>query len=513
MPKTDSGRPSQPRTDNSETTREPSSPGMTSWDVVAVHSTEASKPGEERWRPILEAVPHVVWTTLPDGSTTYLNGRGTDVLGITADHLHGWKWLELLHPEDVDRARQRWQAAVSTGTEYVNEYRLRQADGAYRWYLAQAVPLRRSDGGTSGWVGTWTDIDDRRRAEDRHIRDARLLANVRDCIIVTDGAGIVTYWNDAAARTFGWPAGEMLGQPLLNRFPEEARALVASLMARIAEGHDWSGEFEDYRKDGSRVWIDARISRISGASGQLLGVIGTSHDITARKRAEAERDRSLADLQAVSARLNEAREQERVTMARDIHDHLGQALTALKMDVAEVQRRLDVGDTVMVRERMTEMSQLLDSAMDDVRRVAAELRPVVLDDLGFVDAVRAYFIDVERRAPFRCVLHTSLTDLPIANNRATALFRILQEALTNVIRHAAATHVDVWLTLEADGVRLIIHDDGRGIPAGAAHDPRALGIIGMRDRARLFGGDVVLTGGAGQGTTVTVDMPLAEVVA
>jgi signal transduction histidine kinase len=284
-------------------------------------------------------------------------------------------------------------------------------------------------------------------------------------------------------------------------------------MARIVEGHDWSGEFEDYRKDGSRVWIDARISRICSASGQLLGVIGTSHDITARKRAEAERDRSIADLQAVSARLNEAREQERLTMARDIHDHLGQALTALKMDVAEVQRRLDAGDTVMVRERMTEMSELLDSAMDDVRRVAAELRPVVLDDLGFVDAVRVYLIDIERRTHLRCVLHTRLTDLPIANSRATALFRILQEALTNVIRHAAATHVDVSLTAEADRVRLIVHDDGRGIPAGAALDPRALGIIGMRDRARLFGGDVVVTGGPGEGTTVTVDLPLTEVPA
>jgi len=294
MPKRESDGPPRPRT--SETTRESSSMGMANRDAVAVHSTEAPDLREERWRPILEAIPHVVWTALPDGSTTYLNGRGTEVLGITADQLHGWTWLQLVDPEDVDRARQCWQAAVSAGTEYVNEYRLRQADGTYRWYLAQAVPLRRSDGGTSGWLGTWTDIDDRRRAEDRHERDARLLANVRDCIIVTDATGIVTYWNDAATRTFGWTAEEICGRPLLNRFPEEARALVADLMGQVAEGHDWHGEFEDYHKDGSRIWIDARVSRICSASGQLLGLIGTSHDITARKRAETERDRITAQL-------------------------------------------------------------------------------------------------------------------------------------------------------------------------------------------------------------------------
>jgi two-component system cell cycle sensor histidine kinase/response regulator CckA len=141
-------------------------------------------------------------------------------------------------------------------------------------------------GGISCWVGTWTDIDDRRRAADRHEQDARLLANVRDCIIVTDATGIVTYWNDAATLTFGWTTAEMCGQPLLNRFPEEARPSMADLMVRIADGHDWHGEFEDYHKDGSRLWIDARVSRICGASGQFMGLIGTSHDITARKRAE-----------------------------------------------------------------------------------------------------------------------------------------------------------------------------------------------------------------------------------
>ena len=264
--------------------------------LASARSTSALEPGDETCLPLLESIPHVVWTASPDGSTTYFNRRGTAVTGVNADQIAGWNWLRLLHPEDVDRSRTCWESAVRAGTEYVNEYRVQQADGTYRWYLAQAVPLHAIDGRTSGWLGTWTDIDDRKRAEDRHERDARLLANVRDCIIVTDATGIVTYWNDAATETYGWTAEEMCGQPLLNRFPEHARSSAADLMRQIAEGHEYGGEFADYRKDGSRIWIDARVARICNASGQVVGIIGTSRDITARKRAEAERDQMTARL-------------------------------------------------------------------------------------------------------------------------------------------------------------------------------------------------------------------------
>ncbi len=231
----------------------------------------------------------------------------------------------------------------------------------------------------------------------------------------------------------------------------------------------------------------------------------------ALRDSEARLRRSMSELQAMSGRLNEAREQERAAVARDIHDHFGQSLTALKMDIGEVRRRLEAGDTGVVLERLSQMSSLLDSSIDDVRRVAAELRPVVLDDLGFVAAIRTYLIDVEGRAHMRCLLLTTLTDVPIARDRATALFRILQEALTNVIRHAGATQVNVRLSASADWVQLVIDDDGCGIPADAAANPRALGIVGMRDRARLFGGEVVVSGQPGVGTTVTVDVPLGGV--
>jgi signal transduction histidine kinase len=225
---------------------------------------------------------------------------------------------------------------------------------------------------------------------------------------------------------------------------------------------------------------------------------------------EARLRASIRELHAVSTRLNDAREQERARMARDIHDHLGQSLTALKLDIAEVGRRNRSGESKAVEERLEEMNALIDTAINDVQRVAAELRPVILDDLGFVHAIEAYLRDVERRSHLRCVLDSQVSDVPIAADAATALFRILQEALTNVIRHAAARRVDVTLTADDEAVALVIQDDGVGIPAAEEVNPRAMGLVGMRDRARLFGGSVQVAGGPRGGTRVTARLPLTK---
>ena len=123
---------------------------------------------------------------------------------MPAEAINGWHWLDWLHPEDVNRARERWEVAVRETGDYLNEYRLRQADGTYRWYLAQAVALRHPDGDVAEWVGTWTDITERKWTEERLVQDATLLANVLDSLIVTDLEGLVTYWNEGATQLFGW---------------------------------------------------------------------------------------------------------------------------------------------------------------------------------------------------------------------------------------------------------------------------------------------------------------------
>jgi PAS domain S-box-containing protein len=250
----------------------------------------------ERHRLVVDTIPHIVWIAGANGFAEYLNRWGVERLGVQPEAVYGWNWLRLVHPDDAEHARRRWEASVRSGAPYLNEYRMRHPDGSYHWYLAQAIGLRGPDDRIEEWVGTWTDVDDRKRAEQRLAHDARLLSQVRDSVIVTDMPGVVTHWNEGATRIFGWTAEEMLGQPLLNRFPQSARPAIAGLTARIAAGEEFAGEFEDYKKDGSRVWIEARVATITDATGQPSEIMGVSHDVTARKRAEVERDRLYAEL-------------------------------------------------------------------------------------------------------------------------------------------------------------------------------------------------------------------------
>jgi signal transduction histidine kinase len=300
----------------------------------------------------------------------------------------------------------------------------------------------------------------------------------------------------------GRPAAEFVNHTIQEVIPNLEPDWVARL-CRVAI----TGEPERFDRFGFGLKRDYEVSVYSPQRGQFVMLL---HDITEQKEAEDKLRQSMVELHAVSTRLNEIREQERARMARDIHDHLGQSLTALKMDVAEVRRRLKAADADAVEERLTEMSVLIDESVNDIRRVAAELRPPILDGLGVVAAIRAYLQDFSRRVNVPCVLTTDLFEVTLADDRAIALFRILQEALTNVVRHAAAGRIDVALRADSAMVHLTVHDDGRGIPAEETRDPRALGLVGMRDRARLFGGDVAVSGRPGKGTTVTAFVPLAE---
>lgn len=224
---------------------------------------------------------------------------------------------------------------------------------------------------------------------------------------------------------------------------------------------------------------------------------------------EAELRHSMSELRSLSTRLNQVREEERARIARDVHDHLGQTLTVLKMDVAEVRRRARAGAIARVEERLSEMSLLIDGAVEDVRRVASELRPLLLDEFNLADAMRYYLDEVAHRSGLRYEL-TAPAAIDMPAERAGALFRILQEAITNVTRHAGASRVAVSIELADDEVRLEIADDGRGLPPLPERRPGALGLVGMRDRARLFGGDVVINSEAGRGTIVTARIPLQD---
>jgi signal transduction histidine kinase len=242
------------------------------------------------------------------------------------------------------------------------------------------------------------------------------------------------------------------------------------------------------------------------------GVIWMLMDITERKRAEEDLRVSHEKLRALAARVQAVREEERTRIAREIHDVLAQELTSLKIDVtllggllAEPPGELAQG---LIREKLVAMTIATDTAIRSVQRIATELRPMVLDSFGLCAAIEWEARDFQAHTGISCAVCLPVRDLPLDRDRSTALFRILQESLTNVLRHAAATRVEVDLHCEAGQITLTDRDNGRGIPESQANAPGALGLLGMRERALLLGGRCDISGRPGEGTRVEARLPL-----
>jgi signal transduction histidine kinase len=223
--------------------------------------------------------------------------------------------------------------------------------------------------------------------------------------------------------------------------------------------------------------------------------------------------RQLDDqLRDLWAHIEAVREEERTGMAREIHDELGQALTALKMDIAWIVRRANAEGSLgrdLLADKLGAVSKMTDGIIDTVRRISADLRPGVLDDLGLLAAIEWQAQEFERRSGVTCVVRTNAGDAKFDRALSTAIFRIFQEALTNVVRHAEAKHVDVSFDCSEGRVRLAVHDNGKGIDEEAVKSPSSLGLLGIRERVRRLNGTMTVGGEPGKGTLLAVEVPLA----
>lgn len=236
-----------------------------------------------------------------------------------------------------------------------------------------------------------------------------------------------------------------------------------------------------------------------------------------KRKAEQEKQQAINELRssreslrALSAHLQLIREQERTRIAREIHDELGQALTALKMDVLWIHGKLTAAGMMQAAEfdeTIKSMTKLIDSTINAVRRIAADLRPGVLDDLGLVPAIEWQSQEFRNRTGIQTKFSSNINDATLSKEQSTTIFRILQESLTNVARHAQATKVYIRFEATDQLIQLTVSDNGRGIHHDEINSPKSLGLLGMKERAALLGGTIEITGGMGQGTQVTVLLP------
>jgi PAS domain S-box-containing protein len=361
--------------------------GGASVDITErIEAEEAVRRSEEHLRLVIDTIPTMAWSLLPDGVVDFLNQPWMDYTGLSLEE-YVKDPTGPIHPEDIPRVIEKWLAQKVVGEGYEEEMRLRRADGEYRWFLVRTAPLRDEQGNIVKWYGVSIDIQERKQAEEK-----------------------------------------------LKETTEQLRAL--------------------------------------------------------------------------SARLQSAREEEGTRIAREIHDELGAALTSLRWDLESFDKTLSDSESgsqlQVMRERITTMMKLIDTTVSAVRRITRELRPSVLDDLGLVEAIEWQAEQFQARTGIICHFDCSLEDVALSQEQSTVVFRIFQEALTNILRHAQATRVDITME-EKDGESVLtINDNGRGITEDQKSGQHSLGLLGMRERAHLIGGKIDITGVEGKGTVVTL---------
>jgi PAS domain S-box-containing protein len=351
------------------------------------------------------------------------------------------------------------------------------------------------------------DVTERMQAEQEQARLAARLSGLVDSamdgIITIDETQRIVLYNRAAEKIFGWSALQVMGRTLDMLMPQRFRGGHKAQVRRFGDTGVTSRRMGDQtvlhglRANGQEFPIEASISQVETPDGKLYTVI--LRDVTERVRAQQE-------LAAFAAEASGVREQEKSRIARELHDELAQQLTALKMDTIWLKDHLATDEKVQAK--LGDMLTMLDTSVAAVRRIAADLRPLVLDDLGLVPAIEWLVETFTKRHGIGCALEID-EELELREPYATAVFRIVQESLVNVAKHAQASHVDVHVVLDARELRLSVRDNGRGFNLDDPRKPQSLGLVGLRERAHLLRGEVRVSSRPGEGTQVEASIPIA----
>lgn len=322
-------------------------------------------------------------------------------------------------------------------------------------------------------------------------------------------------WNKNFEEVTGYTSPELITKSPLDFFEGADKELIRARVQEVFATGRADAEAEFVAKDGRRT--PYYFTGVTTLIDQRRHLIGVGLDLSARKRAEAALLESRTQLRALTARLETLREEERIRISREIHDELGQKLTAVKMDLYWLEGRLNQISDLKLRTALEEKILIATTTTDEtmvaVQRIAAELRPAMLDNLGVLATLRHEAKQFEARTGIPVTLTLPADHLKLDDAIATTVYRIFQEVLTNVMRHAQATRVTARLEIVAGALQLEIADNGRGVVTTHLTAPESLGLLGMTERAALLNGNVKIEGAPGQGTRVWLEIPIANSIA
>lgn len=463
---------------------------------------------DEIFRLVAENVTDVIWVLDLSGRHVYFSPSVERLTGFSVEETVADPTVAMTK-EGMESARKAIREQVARDRKERSEVsrplelELVRKDGRRVWTETTWSLLRNGDDRPVGIIGAVRDITQRKRAEDLF----RTLADNSPVSIYIVQDGRFRFVNRHFITETGSAEGEILGEKPLRRMAPRERSRVEQQAAAMLSGQRPEPyEFRYVGRRGQSRWVIERVARIEYEG--RPAVLGIFMDITERKRSEDALKRSESELRLLSQRMLQIQEDERARVARDLHDQLGQELVFLKIKAQSLAEQ--VGPASVAYDSASELAGLIDRVKATSHRIALSIRPDILDGLGLVKAAQWYAGEFEKHTSIACFVDVPVGEVEVPQKVSTAAYRILQEALTNVFKHANATEAHIVLEVKANLLTLRVWDNGTGFDRDSLPEKGSLGLVGMRERARLVGGSLEVITRRAAGTRVVARLPLVS---
>jgi PAS domain S-box-containing protein len=470
---------------------------------------------EERYHALValggrvgEAVVIMQDTKTLEGVQTFVSDEWEKITGYSKQELFGIPFFDLLKPEyysaSLDRYRRKLRGETIPGPF---EMEIIRKDGAT--IDIEFTSVHATYKGKRANVAYIRDITERKRVEnavkESESRLQSVLSSIDDWVYVYDREGRFISCHPAPAKDIYEPKGDFIGKKHSDVMPARIEKMFSTAFRQNMKGIVADYEFS---RDvhGKKRWINVKLSPIF-IDGEFNGSVAVIRDITQRKQVEQKLRESQKQLRALSVHLQYIREEERKDIAHKIHEELGQLLTAVKIDISWLQKQLLYRNEIPDK-KIEGILKLIDMSIQIVKGVSAELRPGLLYELGLLAAIEWQTEEFYKLTGIKCNVTSIPAKIVLEQELAITFFSVFQELLTNIFRHAEATKVDIGLRKQGKKVILTVNDDGRGITEEQINEPHSLGLIGVRERVQYWGGTVTIIRIPGEGTHVTVSIPL-----
>ncbi len=416
--------------------------------------------------------------------------------------------INLLTPEEVKVERLKAKANKQNHFEFKH----RKADGS-----AVDVEVFSSEvfiGNKSYLHSIIHDITEKKKAEAKLKLLSRAVEASSVSVVITDADGNINYVNPYFSIVSQYSADEVLGRnPRVLKSGKHSNTFYKQLWDTLLSGNEWTGVFQNRKKNGELHWEQAVISPIVNTDGVITNFVAIKDDITSRIEAEDELKKTMQQFKRFATHLQNVREEEKILLAREIHDDLGQLLVALKMNSGTARKTLGDGNQIdkdKLNNLMTSQVEMIDKAIVSARSIMNGLRPVKLDMLGFTEAAKEYILDFASRYSIECEHNFGEESIKLDQDTTLALYRILQETLMNIAKHAKASKVKInYLQIKED-IHFEITDDGVGFEPGKSGRDDSYGLLGLNERVAILGGKISIDSVKGKGTKVHVVFPVVN---